>query len=296
MRHYSCSSAGMSNNEQGDDLKQRLTAMVDSMPAFPESVHQVMSITRDINCSPKDLVQVIERDPVMTMKILKLVNSAFFALSRHVSSVQHALVYLGLNTIKNLAVSIATLETLPRQSIPELPMSGFLTHSLATASVAQWLAKNQLHIRDASDYFVGGLLHDFGKAVFIQFEPNTYGKVIREAREKNMPLALIEMERLGVSSAEVGAMLAESWQLPEMLVDCIRTQVECNENSTDLALSVAAGSSIVKAMQLGDNGDPYVGNFSEVMHQRLGCNLEEVTEQMGGLDQEVQKLLNMVYS
>jgi len=286
----------MTESDSSVDLKQRLTSMVDSMPAFPESVHQVMSITRDINCSPKDLVKVIESDPVMTMKILKLVNSAFFALSRHVSSVQHALVYLGLNTIKNLAVSIATLDTMPRKSIPELSMNKFLTHSLATASVAQWLAKNQLNIRDASDHFVAGLLHDFGKAVFIQFEPNSYGKIISEAREKNMPLALIEMERLGVSSAEVGAMLAESWQLPEPLVDCIRTQDSCSDDASDLALSVAAGSSVVKAMQLGDNGDPYVGGFSDVMHQRLNCNLEDVVVQMDFLPEEVDKLLNMVRS
>ncbi|NWF38642.1 HDOD domain-containing protein [Mariprofundus sp. NF] len=286
----------MTEIDSSEELKQRLTNMVDSMPAFPESVHQVMSITRDINCSPKDLVKVIERDPVMTMKILKMVNSAFFALSRHVSSVQHALVYLGLNTIKNLAVSIATLETMPRKSIPELSMSKFLTHSLATASVAQWLARNQLNIRDASDHFVAGLLHDFGKAVFIQFEPVTYGKIITEAKEKNLPLALVEMERLGVSSAEVGAMLAESWQLPEPLVDCIRTQVNCSEGSSNLALSVAAASSVVKAMHLGDNGDPYVGDFSEVMHNRLHCNLEDVVAQMDGLQEEVDKLLNMVRS
>ena len=124
-----------------EDFYRRLSAMVESMPAFPESVHQVMSMTADINCSPKDLVKVIESDPIMTMKILKLVNSAFFALSRNVASVQHALVYLGLNTVKNLAISIATVDSLPRQSIPELPMAAFLTHSLATASMAQHLEK-----------------------------------------------------------------------------------------------------------------------------------------------------------
>ena len=90
--------------------------MVESMPAFPESVHQVMALTSDINCSPKDLVKVIESDPVMTMKLLKLVNSAYFALSRNIASIQHALVYLGLNTVKNLAISIATVDALPRNS------------------------------------------------------------------------------------------------------------------------------------------------------------------------------------
>jgi len=276
------------------NLKNRLAGMVESMPAFPESVHKVMTMSADINCSPKDLVKVIERDPVMTMKILKLVNSAFFALSRHVASVQHALVYLGMNTVKNLAVSIATVNTLPRQSIPELPMNAFLTHSLATASVAQYLAKNALKTRDASDHFVGGLLHDFGKAVLIQFEPTIYAKVIGQAREQQVPLSQIEFEELGITSAEVGAMLAESWQLPEELVNCIRGQLDSDEDSSDLILTVAAANTVVKTMQLGDNGDPCTGEFTAAMKGRLNCELDDVVADLQGLEDEVQGLLNMV--
>jgi len=272
----------------------RLAAMVESMPPFPESVHQVMSMTADINCSPRDLVKVIESDPIMTMKILKLVNSAFFALTRNVASVQHALVYLGLNTVKNLAISIATVDALPRKSIPELPMSAFLTHSLATASVAQHLAKDFLQLRDVSEHFVAGLLHDFGKAVFVQFEPATYASVLNEAREKQVPLSQVEIERMGVSYAEVGAMLAENWQLPPALIECIRTHVDCNEHSSDITLTVAAANTVVKAMNLGNGGNPYVGDFQEFIRRRLGMDLEGVIAKMGDLPDEVQDIQSMV--
>jgi len=278
------------------DFEKRLAKMVESMPAFPESVHQVMALTNDINCTPKDLVHVIERDPVMTLKILKLVNSAFFALSRNVSSVQHALVYLGMNTIKNLAVSIATVNTLPRQSIPELPMSAFLTHSLAVASVAQHLARKKLSLRDASDHFVGGLLHDFGKAVFIQFEPRTYAEVIREASERVVPLSQVEVERFGVSSADVGAMLAENWQLPEALVDCIRYHNSPGEPASDLILTVGAATTVIKTMHMGDNGDPMVGDFSPVTRERLHSEIQDVVAELGDLEAEVTTLMNLVGS
>lgn len=281
--------------EPETDLRKQLTTMVESMPAFPESVHQVMALTSDMNCLPKDLVRVIGRDPVMTMKILKLVNSAFFALSRHVSSVQHALVYLGMNTIKNLAVSIATINALPRQSIPELPMSDFLTHSLATASVAQHLGRQHLGIRDASDHFVGGLLHDFGKAVFIQFEPRTYAQVLREAAERGLPLNEVEEAHFGVSSAEVGAMLAENWQLPEILVDCIREHGQITEASSDLSLTVGAASIVVKTMQLGSNGDELPCDFNDAMRARLKCSVDDVIAEHEGLAEEVDRLLNLVH-
>lgn len=198
---------------------------------------------------------MIESDPVMTMKLLRLVNSAFFALSRNVASIKHALVYLGLNTVKNLAISVAAVGALPGQGIKELPVSSFLTHSIATALIAQRLARDFLCIQDSSDYFVAGLVHDFGKAVLIQFEPKTYAAVLREARERQCPLHEVEIEKFGVSNAEVGAMLAESWDLPVHLVESIRTYADCDERSSDLSV-VAAANTVAKHLQMGDGGNP----------------------------------------
>jgi len=277
-----------------DNFDTRLIAMVESMPAFPESVHQVMALTSDINCSPKDLVKVIESDPVITMKLLKLVNSAYFALSRNIASVQHALVYLGLNTVKNLAISIATVDALPRKSIPELPMSDFLTHSLATAAIAQHLAKEQLKLRDVSDHFVAGLLHDFGKAVLVQYEPRMYAEILNEAKKNALPLAEVERQALGMSNAEVGAMLAESWQLPQTLANCIREQVNCQSDSSDLTLTVAAANHIVKVMKIGSGGNPSEGEFPEFMQHRLGCDALSVIQKMGNLGDEVRAMQMLV--
>ena len=106
-----------------------------------------------------------------------------------------------------------------------MPVSGFLTHSIATALIAQRIAKKFLNVKDASDYFVAGLVHDFGKAVLIQYEPKTYSAVLRQAREKQCALAEVELEKFSVTNGEVGAMLAESWDLPVLLVDSIRTYI-----------------------------------------------------------------------
>ncbi len=284
----------MVDTGSNSDLHKRLADMVEAMPPFSGSVHRVMAMTADINCSPRDLVKVIESDPILTMKILRLLNSAFFSLSRRVASVQHALAYLGLNTVKNLTISIATVNSLPRKSIPELPMPAFLTHSLATATVAQRLAKDFLHLRDVSDHFVAGLLHDFGKVVFVQFDPATYAKILNEAREKQAPLPQVEMERMGVTCAETGAVLAETWKLPEMLIDCIRTHMDCDEESSDLTFTVAAANIIVKSMGIGNSGDPFIGDFQGFMCARLGMSLEEIVAKMKSLPDEVQDMQNMV--
>jgi len=282
------------DSPEQESIHQRVCGVVDSMPPFPQSVMRLMEMTKDVNCSPKDLVSIIEHDPVMTMKILKLVNSAFFGLSRDVVSIQHALVFLGMNTVKNLAVSIASIDSLPQKSIPELPMESFLTHSLGTAFIAQRLAKDCIQLKDVSEYFIAGLLHGFGKMLFVQLEPQRYGKVLQHVKENRSSLPQLELEEIGMNYGEVGAMLAESWQLPSSLVDCIRMHLFCDAKSSDMSITIAAASMVATAMELGESGETGVDEFPDYVHQRLGVKLEAVIEQFHDLSDEVQQIQSMV--
>ena len=72
------------------ELERRLGSAVESMPAFPKSVQRVLELTRDINCRPKDLVEVIEKDPVITIKVLKVINSAYYALPNKITSINQS--------------------------------------------------------------------------------------------------------------------------------------------------------------------------------------------------------------
>ena len=91
------------------ELSQKLANAVDKMPAFPKSVQRILELTRDVNCTPRDLVQVIDKDPVVTVKVLKVVNSAYYRLPKQITSISHAVVYLGFNTIKNLIMCNFTI-------------------------------------------------------------------------------------------------------------------------------------------------------------------------------------------
>ena len=119
------------------ELQEKLATLVDDMPAFSSSVMRVMDLTADINCSPKELVEVIDHDPVMTMKILKLVNSAYFGLRSEVVSIKQGVVILGINTLKNLAITIAAVGMLPRNSVKGFDSQEFLLHSLGTATITR---------------------------------------------------------------------------------------------------------------------------------------------------------------
>ena len=94
----------------------KIAEMIESMPAFPKSVQQVLALADDINCNPRELVRVVEHDPVLTGRMLRVVNSAYFGLSRRISSVKEALAFIGLNTLKNVALTLAAVGALPREN------------------------------------------------------------------------------------------------------------------------------------------------------------------------------------
>ena len=193
------------------------------MPAFPASVQQVISLTSDINSSPKQLVKVIDHDPVLTMKILKIANSAYFGLSRQIVSINHAVVYLGLNTVKHVALAIAAIGSLPRENDASFDMDDYLLHSLTTAVMVRALAKKiRVPEVEAANYFVAGLLHDIGQVVFARFKPAQFCEALKRAKATGLPLHEIEHQILGNDHAELGAVLCEKWSFPAGLVSAIR--------------------------------------------------------------------------
>ncbi len=270
-----------------DDLQNKLMGMVDQMPPFPKSVHRIIELSADMNCAPKDLVQVIEHDPVITIKLLKLVNSAFFSLARSIASVRHALVYLGLNTVKNLALSIATVDSLPRKNIDCFNTHEFLLHSLTTASIAQHIAKKFDVESDATDVFVAALLHDFGKAVLAQFEPDLFAQAVKESAINQEPLHVAELRVIGADHAQVGGMLADKWELPKELVACI--QEHHQGISSPLGDCVFAANQISKQAEFGRSGNTVVENFPDYITQRFGVNMQEMVAHLGDLSDEKAK-------
>ena len=276
------------------DLAMRLTAAVDSMPAFPKSVQKILDLTRDVACSPKDLVQVIDKDPVVTVKVLRVVNSAYYGLSNPITSIDHAVVFLGFNTIKNLALSIAAIGMLPSQALTGFDSQRYLMHSLTTAGIARQLAQS-LPQADSHDCFIAGLLHDFGKVVVAQFMPEEFKRSLELSLWKEVPLHVAVQEVLGVDHTTVGAMLAQKWRFADDLVETIEHQHQPEKSDTDMMACVVAANQISK--QLGFDFGGYQGaeELAPSVSARLGGTLAQVREKLGDLStlvEEAQLLCN----
>ncbi len=265
------------------ELSQKLAAAVDGMPAFPKSVQRILELTRDVNSTPKDLVEVIDKDPVVTVKVLKVVNSAYYSLPKQITSIGHAVVYLGFNTIKNLALSIAAIGMLPKSNEAGFDVQQYLLHSLATAALSKQIAAKYADDADPMDCFIAGLLHDFGKVVFAQFMPQEFGRALTISREHRVSLHQVLQDTIGVDHAVVGAMLAEKWRFAPHLVEAIRDQYGEHRHDSDTIACVFAANQISKKLEFGFGGNVHIDAFPAAVQKRLGYDLDGLIAQLGDL-------------
>jgi len=264
------------------ELSLRLANAVDGMPAFPKSVEKILELTRDVNCTARDLVQVIDKDPVVTIKILKVVNSAYYSLPKQITSVSHAVVYLGFNTIKNLALSIAAIGMLPKHNSAGFDVDQYLLHSLSTAGIAKLLA-SRLDDADPMDCFIGGLLHDFGKVVLAQFLPNEFKQALDQSQRDGSSLHQTLREIIGADHAVVGAMLVEKWRFAPELVDAIANQYETEHHDSDLLACVYTANQISKQLRFGFGGNPWIHVLPVKIARKVDGSLDEVIASLGDL-------------
>lgn len=260
------------------------------MPAFPKSVQRVLEISRDINCQPKDLVAVIEKDPVMTMKLLRVINSAYYNFPRQVTTVNQALIYLGLNTVKNMVLSFAAMGVLPQQNAAGFDMQGYLLHSLATASLARTVCQKFGNgDADPGDCYLAGLLHDFGKVVFAQFMAAEFREALAVCRERGTTLHEAERQAIGADHSVVGAMLVEKWQFPKPLTDAIRLHHAGISPENTLLGYLFAANQISKKMFPGHGGNPVAEELPPALAGRFGGGLDDIIARLGDLSRIVEE-------
>lgn len=271
------------------ELERKLGTAVERMPAFPGAVQKILQLTRNINCKPKELVEVIEKDPVMTVKILKVINSAFYSLPSKVTSVSQSVVYLGINTVKNLALAFAAVGILPRNNAAGFDIQRYLLHSLVVAGVSRQLA-NQFDVDevDPGDCYIAGLLHDFGKVVFVQFLSAEFRNALMHAEEFNLPLNFAEEKVIGVDHGVAGALLAKRWQFPDHLVNCIRDHHNFTVKPTAMMDCVRVADQLVRLREIGYSGNIWRETEAMAAPNRFGGDLAALSEKLHGFEKIVE--------
>jgi len=201
----------------------KLFEMIEQMPAFSSTVTKVISLANNPGSSPSDLVNTITTDPVLTAKLLKLINSAYFGLRQPVVSLHRAVIMLGFNTVKNVTLSISVAGTIKvKDNFKWFTRDEFWEHSLGCAVAAKALAlRAGVSPLEVEEYFIGGLLHDIGKTLLIQAFAGQCEEIYDPAFQPGVNKETLEKKSFGVTHAELGGAIARHWKFPGSLVSAI---------------------------------------------------------------------------
>jgi HD-like signal output (HDOD) protein len=213
-----CALESASENEK---LKQ-VVARMSRLPSLPSLYVQMVEELNESSATIDYIGQIVSQDMAMTAQFLKLVNSAFFGLSHPVTSASEAAVYLGIDTIKSLVLSIHTFSQFDDLKSSGFQLDALMHHSLRTAGRAGRIAKlENANQTIGNECFVGGMLHDIGKLLLAANYAEDYAQVTRLVGEKGLSHCAAEKEVFGVNHASVGGHLLGLWGLPVPVVEAI---------------------------------------------------------------------------
>jgi len=250
---------------------QKVIEKIDDLPTLPRTVLQITGLVNDPKSSAKDLARVITDDQVLTVRLLKLVNSSFYGFPQRISTVTGAIVLLGFDAIRNLLLTTSVFDLFAnRNRQKKRDQERFWDHSLGCAVGAKVIG-NYLRHDKIEELFVSGLLHDIGKIVEMMFLPDEFSKIVAAVNRDNILMTTAENNVLGYNHAEVGKLLAEKWNLPVKLV-----QVIAHHHHPDNAGSFAIEAAIVhladifcRALNMGYGGDNKIPPLDKLAWERL---------------------------
>ena len=271
-----------------------IQAYVGRMPQLPVTVSKVREICDNPKTSPMDLNQVISLDPVLMGKVMRLINSAYYSLPNQITSLVRAIIMLGINTVKNLALSTAVLSALGKASdFQALNMEGFWRHSIAVGVTAKLIAaKRNVDVKLREEYFIAGLLHDVGKIPLNNRMAKEYVQAVSLTDREHIPLYQSEERLLSVHHAAVGKMIVENWRLGENLADAVSSHHHLDAYAgkhRELVLTVAIANLFSNTYELGFSGDRYPENIPDSLMHELGIDWEYLESLEEAVKAEIEK-------
>ncbi len=243
------------NSEKKYDIDVLLEEVV-TLPSLPHTLANITELINKPDCSLVEVAKIIAVDPSLAIKTLRLVNSAYYGVGQEVTTIEHAVVLLGLKVIRNLALTATVFDTLKSGA------DRFLRHSIACGVAMRVLAENgplASHVGSADEAFVYGLLHDVGKVILAEGLAEAYARTPGIMREQRLAWYQAEREAIGVDHAQVGSALARNWKLSPMIGHGIAGHHDLRHRDPDMrkiAATLCIADYLCSAAGIASHDDP----------------------------------------
>ena len=269
---------------EDNGLKKTILKTLSELPPMPEAIHKARKVMADPDSNFKDLAIVLVADQAIAAKVLRIANSAYYGLSRKVSSIQHASVVLGHKKLAELVTMAATATLMDKRLKGYRLGSGELwQHSVAVAFGSRFVAKKK-HPFLTDDAFAAGLMHDAGKLALDRYVLER--KEAFDSMTRGGTMSFVEAERhiLGCDHGDIASALCYRWNIPDNLAIGIQYHHAPNDphgNILSHVLHVADG--LAKMANLSGSCDPSSQPIEDWALESLGlheADLERIIEQM----------------
>ncbi len=215
-----------------------LTAKVVEIPPLPSFIGKILQVAENPISSAEDLNEIISRDPALTAQILKAANSAFYGFPNKIGTVSLAIIILGFNMVRTIALSSSVIKLFKSSSKKSghLDPVRFWDHSLKCGVACRMLASNYKYFV-AGEAFTAGILHDIGRIALAHYFSESYDRVLERVHTKGGSFLEAEIEILGFTHAEFGGFLLKKWNLPPFITDAVMFHHEPTQaaNARELA-------------------------------------------------------------
>jgi len=236
--------------ESADRTKQvvdKALASIGDVATLPEVTIKIIEIVEDHDSTARDLHEVIRNDPALSVKVLKVVNSAFYGLPGQVASVDRAIILLGLSAVKNIAIAASIARLFKGNRISEeFTASDLWRHSVAVAVGARAVAKCSPHPVMTDEIFVAGLIHDIGTLVERQAYPDEFADVIERCSDGTSDFLAVERELIGADHQAFGVGLTTKWKFPRHL----RAAVGFHHNPESLSVELRNLATLIQVADI----------------------------------------------
>lgn len=243
----------------GDEMLRKLFSELRTVPSLPSLYFRINEALASTETTTEEIANIVQQDPGMTAKILQLVNSAFFGISRKITNPVEAVQFLGVGRLRSLVLSLHVFSCFDETKLHGFSIEKVWSHSISTGLVAQKIARQEKVDRAMSDeIFVASMLHDIGKVMLASSLPERYRDAVNLAEEKQISMIAAEREIFGASHCEVGAYLLGLWGLPGSIVEAIALHHEPERSGLPIfsPLSVVHAANFLEKTITNPQSDP----------------------------------------